>query len=120
MSKQNVERFYRDLSENSELQKKVLKNNSTGNAKEMAFEMIVSVAQEVGYEISKADLEEYAKDVEELDMAIPDWGKCACSFGGYGYNSKDDCSCACVMGGGGKADRNGKFLCCVVAGVVGG
>jgi len=113
MSKQNVEKFYEALANDAKLQEKMTNLASSPEVNNL----IVSMAKESGYDITAADLKEYADtQTDDVDMMLKDWaGKCYVAGSGH---YKGNYQCGCFFGGGGKADPDGFYLFCIAAGTV--
>ncbi len=121
-----IEQFYEDIKTDSELQKKLTAAESvvTGDDPRAAFEQILPVIREAGYDFSLEELETYAKEhhpnadgemsLDELDAVAGGGG---CVVIGFGY-AKDKYFCFCVIGGASKsgeshADSN-KLACALL------
>lgn len=116
MATENVKKFMEALSEDSELQEKLLRHQLSEGQRQLLKERIVSIAREAGFSFTAEELEQYEADSLPPDGAMRDWDTCFCVAGGGGYNRTDGYSCACVVGGGGKADKDGVYQFCILAG----
>lgn len=146
MSKENVKKFYEELTNNKELQKKVAELSKKYEGEKPTEDIImaetVSLAKAVGFKLTVEEVKEYIDGQkrqsltdDELDAATggnyyPEsrseeeqehydaWNTCMCIFGGGGKNKKEGITCACVLGGGGLKDSNGICFVCVAAGML--
>ena len=101
--KENLKKFFEEVSKTDELAEKVSKADAAG---------LVEIAADLGISLTEEDFKQPAEiSDDELD-AVAGGGdvSCACAMGGGGTHDDTDKTCACVLAGAGYS-RSGRERC---------
>ena len=92
---ENMKKFLEAVSKNEELTKKI---------NTMTKEDLLALAKELGVELTEADFEKPAGELNDDELnAVAGGGACYCAIGGGGTEDSNDKTCACVAIGAGYA-----------------
>lgn len=108
---ENLKKFLEKVSEDKALAEKV------GN--EADPQKLIALAKELGFELTEADLEKKAEEIDDDDLDTVAGGgdvSCACAMGGGGTKDSNDKTCACVLAGAGYSKQGRERCVCGFAG----
>lgn len=86
-------------------------------AKTMDKDALISMAKEMGFELTEADFTAPEGEMSQKELAgISGGGACYCAVGGGGTKGEEDSVCACVGDGFGFVNDGGMRCMCTFAG----